>query len=147
MVGIYEQAGFPKYKIAADGYPVTTDIDYRLLVGYGAGADRYEDFRTNERPLQDSQQPFVKQEPLSAYPANAMARDVDGKYMITGQVPGDSAAHTATDIPLSAFGPGAWSFTGVQDNTDVFFKLVQATRGVVMPEGLMLAPAKTQHKR
>ena len=147
VVGIYEQAGFPKYKIAADGYPVTTDIDYRLLVGYGAGADRYEDFRTNERPLQDSQQPFVKQEPLSAYPANAMARDVDGKYMITGQVPGDSAAHTATDIPLSAFGPGAWSFTGVQDNTDVFFKLVQATRGVVMPEGLMLAPAKTQHKR
>ncbi len=139
VVGIYEQAGFPKYKLSSDGYPETTDIDYRLLVGYGANADRFEDFRTNDRPLQDSQQPFVKKEPLSAYPAGPMARDVDGKFMVTGQVPGDSAVHTATDIPLSAFGPGAWSFTGVLDNTDVFFKLAQAANGVVLPEGLALA--------
>lgn len=144
VVGIYEQAGFPKYKLGADGYPETTDIDYKLLVGYGANSDRYEDFRTNDRPLQDSQQPFVKKEPLSAYPAGPMARDVDGKFMVTGQVPGDSAVHTATDIPLSAFGPGAWSFTGVQDNTDVFFKLAQAANGVVLPEGL--APAKAAAK-
>jgi len=68
-----------------------------------------------------------------------MARDVDGKFMVTGQVPGDSAVHTATDIPLSAFGPGAWSFTGVQDNTHVLFKLAQAANGVVLPEGLALA--------
>ncbi len=140
VVGIYEQAGFPKYKQADDGYPETTDIDYRLLVGYGANADRYEDFRTNDRPLQDSQQPFVKKEPLSVYPAGPMARDVNGKFLVTGQVPGDSAVHTATDIPLSAFGPGAWNFTGVQDNTDVFFKLAQAANGVVLPEGLF--PAK-----
>lgn len=139
VVGIYEQAGFPKYKLSADGYPETTDIDFKLLVGYGANADRFEDFRTNDRPLQDSQQPFVKKEPLSAYPAGPMARDVDGKFLVTGQVPGDSAVHTATDIPLSAYGPGAWNFTGVQDNTDVFFKLAQAANGVVLPEGLALA--------
>jgi len=138
VVGIYEQAGFPKYRMAADGYPDTVDIDNRLLVGYGANSDRMEDFRTNERPLQDGQQPFVKKEPLSAYPAGPMARDLEGKYMVTGQVPGDSAAHTATDIPLSAFGPGAYSFTGVIDNTDVFFKLAQAAvRGVVLPAGLV----------
>jgi len=138
VVGIYEQAGFPKYRISTDGYPDTVDIDYRLLVGYGANADRMEDFRTNERPLQDAQQPFVKKEPLAAYPAGPMARDLDGKYLVTGQVPGDSAVHTATDIPLSAFGPGAYSFTGVIDNTDVFFKLAQvATRGVVLPAGLI----------
>jgi len=137
VVGIYEQAGFPKYRMATDGYPDTVDIDNRLLVGYGANSDRMEDFRTNERPLQDSQQPFVKKEPLAAYPAGPMARDLEGKYMVTGQVPGDSAVHTATDIPLSAFGPGAYSFTGVLDNTDVFFKLAQAaTRGVVLPAGL-----------
>ncbi len=146
VVGIYEQAGFPKYKMAADGYPETTDIDYRLLVGYGANADRYEDFRTNERPLQDSQQPFVKKEPLSAYPATPVVRDADGKFLVTGQVPGDSAVHTATDIPLSAFGPGAWSFTGVQDNTDVFFKLAQAANGVVLPEGFMPTPIKGKGK-
>ncbi len=142
VVGIYEQAGFPKYRIAADGYPETTDIDNRLLVGYGANVDRYEDYRTNEKPLQDSQQPFVKTAPLSAYPAGPMARDVDGKLLITGQVPGDAAAHTATDIPLSAFGPGAWVFTGLQDNTDVFFKLAQAANGVVLPAGLTYAPVK-----
>ncbi len=147
VVGIYEQAGFPKYKIAADGYPETTDIDYRLLVAYGANSDRYEDFRSNPLPLQDSQQPFVKKEPLSVYPSNPLARDADGKYLVTGQVPGDSAVHTATDIPLSAYGPGAWSFTGVQDNTDVFFKLAQAANGVVLPEGLAGAVKQAQRKR
>ena len=136
VVGVYEQAGFPKYRMATDGYPETADIDNRLLVGYGANSDRMEDFRTNERPLQDSQQPFVNKQPLAAYPAGPMARDPEGKYMVTGQVPGDSAVHTATDIPLSAFGPGAYSFTGVIDNTDVFFKLAQAAvKGVVMPAG------------
>jgi len=139
VVGVYEQAGFPKYRIAADGYPETVDIDNRLLVGYGANADRMEDFRTNERPIQDSQQPFVKKEPLAAYPVGPMARDLDGKFMVTGQVPGDSAVHTATDIPLSAFGPGAFAFTGVIDNTDVFFKLAQAAlKGVVVPDPFVL---------
>ncbi|MEY4284622.1 MAG: hypothetical protein RL111_1297 [Pseudomonadota bacterium] len=140
VVGIYESAGFPRYKIANDGYPETTDTDKRLLVGYGANSDRYEDFLSNDRPLQDPQQPFVKTNPLSAYPSNAMSRDAESKFLVTGQVPGESAVHTATDIPLSAFGPGAWGFTGVIDNTDVFFKLVQATRGVVMPNGLVVSP-------
>lgn len=66
-----------------------------------------------------------------------MARDTEGKYMVAGHVPGDSAVHTAsatTAIPVSVFGPGAYAFTGVIDNTDVFFKLAQAVvKGVVMP--------------
>jgi alkaline phosphatase len=144
VVGLYEKAGFPKYRIAGDGYPQTTDIDHRLLVGYGANADRYEDWRSNDRPLQDSQQPFVKQAPLSAYPAGPVARDAEGRYLVTGQVPGDSAVHTATDIPLSAFGPGAWAFTGVLDNTDIFFRLAQmALKGVVLPEGLTGVPKRS----
>ena len=136
VVGIYEQAGFPKYRIAADGYPETTDIDYRLLVGYGANSDRFEDWRTNERPVQDSQQPFVRTAPLSACPVGPARRDMAGSFQVTGQLPGDSAVHTATDIPLSAFGPGAYSFTGMLDNTDVFFLLAQAAvKGVVAPAG------------
>lgn len=134
VVGVYEKAGFPKYVIANDGYPSTTDIDYRLLVGYGANSDRYEDWRANALPLQDSQQPFVKSTSLSAHPADPTARDNEGKFLITGQVPGNSGVHTATDIPISAMGPGALAFTGVLDNTDVFFKLVQAAvKGVVKP--------------
>jgi alkaline phosphatase len=45
--------------------------------------------------------------------------------MFLGQVQGDSAVHTATEVPLSALGRGARAFTGVQDNTDAFFKLGQ----------------------
>jgi len=135
VVGIYEKAGFPKYVLDKDGYPKATDIDFRLLVGYGANADRNEDWRTNPLPLQDTQQPFNKIQPLLAHPADPMARDVDGKLTITGQVPGTSAVHTATDIPLSAMGPGAWSFTGVLDNTDVFFLMSQiAIRGAPKPK-------------
>ena len=136
VVGVYEQAGFPQYRFAADGYPVATNIDGRVLIGYGANADRHEDWRTNAKPLQDGGQPFVKREPLASYPANPLARDADGHFLITGQVPGNSAVHTGSDVPLSAFGPGSWSFTGVIDNTDVFFMLAQAAlRGPVAPAG------------
>lgn len=31
--------------------------------------------------------------------------------------------HTATMVPIFAYGPGAESFTGVMDNTEIFFKL------------------------
>lgn len=126
VVGVYEEAGFPAYKIASDGYPETTDPDFKMLIGYAGNADRHEDWLTNPKPLQDSQQPFVKQAPLSTYPANPLARDIDGGLKITGQVPGSSAVHTASDIPVSASGPGAAQFTGVMDNTDVFFKIMRA---------------------
>ena len=52
-----------------------------------------------------------------------------GGYTITGQVPGSSAVHTASDIPLSAIGAGAGLFTGTMDNTDVFFRAMQAVLG------------------
>jgi alkaline phosphatase len=135
VVGVYEKAGFPRYRIGADGYPEVTDIDFRLLVGYGANADRYEDWRSSPTPSRDPQQPLAKQEPLKWYAANPAERNaVLGDFLVTGQVPGESAVHTATDIPLSAFGPGALAFTGVIDNTDVFFKLAQAAvRGVTAP--------------
>jgi alkaline phosphatase len=136
VVGIYEQAGFPRYQIAADGYPATTDIDFRLLVGYGANADRHEDWRTNAAPLPSSAQAVNKAGPVATYPNTPMTRDAAGGFMITGHVPGGSAAHTASDVPLSAYGPGAWAFTGVMDNTDVFFKLVQvAEKGVPKLDG------------
>jgi alkaline phosphatase len=58
--------------------------------------------------------------------------DKDG-YFIRGQATGrDQAVHTASDIPISAYSSGSqvWrSFVGVQTNTDVFFKLLQAASG------------------
>src|SRR5947208_5918771 len=51
VVGTLELAGFPNYQTAADGYPVTTDIDNRMLIAWGCNADRYEDWITNPFPL------------------------------------------------------------------------------------------------
>ena len=144
-VGTYQSAKFPHYTINADGYPATTDVPGKMLIGYGGNADRYETWQSNVQPSQDSQQPFVGQAPLNAYTCGANGnagshcanagssnvRNVSTGYLITGQVPGDQGVHTATDIPLSAFGRGASLFTGVMDNTDVFFKMGQAVLGGV----------------
>ena len=133
VVGAYEAAGFPFYPIAPDGYPATTDPDFKMLVGYAGNADRYEDWLTNPRPLRDSQQPFNAIAPLNTYPGTSTNRDTAGGFFIAGVTDplnaGSSAVHTASDIPLSAFGRGESMFTGVMDNTDVFFKAMQAALG------------------
>jgi len=125
VVGTYDAAGFPKYAISDDGYPQTVQVDHKLLVGYGANADRYETWLPTAFPTKDTQQPF----PPAQSPADPSVRNEDVGYLVTGQVPGDQAVHTATDIPLSAFGRGATLFHGVFDNTDVFFMLGQAAIG------------------
>lgn len=125
VVGVYEAANFPTYDIADDGYPVTTHVDYKMLIGYAGNADRYETWLPNSFPTHDSQQPFA----VAQSPASPSARNEGVGYLVSGQVPGTQAVHTATDIPLSAHGRGASMFTGVFDNTDVFFKLGQAVLG------------------
>ncbi|MBL8415637.1 MAG: alkaline phosphatase [Propionivibrio sp.] len=125
----YQDAKFPKYTINADGYPASTDVSGKMLIGYGANADRYETWQSNPQPTQDSQQPFVGSAPLNTYPANPNVRNSGTGYLVSGQVSGEQAVHTATDIPLSAYGRGASLFTGVFDNTDVFFKLGQIAVG------------------
>lgn len=112
VVGTYDSARFPEYQLENDGFPTTMDVDYRVLIGYAANGDRFEDWRTNPLPN-----------------VNPATRDVDGDFFIAGQASGagaSSAVHTASDIPLSAGGRGSSIFTGVMDNTDVFFKMVQA---------------------
>ena len=103
VVGTYASARFPHYKILPDGYPDTTDIDRKLLITYGANADRFEDWLTKPTPA-----------------ANATRG-----FRIPGQVPGTQAVHTASDVPISALGVGALLFTGNHDNTDIFFKMAQ----------------------
>jgi alkaline phosphatase len=143
VVGLYEAAGFPRYTIAGDGYPITTDVDKRILIGYGANADRHEDWQTNAQPAHDSQQPLDKELPLSNYPRvntydtgsaineGRLVRDLATGFFVTGQVPGTSAAHSGGDIPLSAYGRGAKLLGGTIDNTDVFFSVIQVVVGGV----------------
>jgi len=136
VVGTYDLAGFPVYNILGDGYPSTTNPDRKLLIGYAANSDRYENWFGNTKPLQDSQQPFVGTAPLNTYPADPTKQDVVGNYYIAGQVPGSSAVHTASDIPLSAYGRGAAAFTGAYDNTSVFFKMAS---GVIVGTSTTIA--------
>ena len=140
VVGTYDAGKFPKYTIEADGYPNTTNVDYRLLIGYGANGDRYENFSTRPQPTNDSQQPANNVLPLSGYPRNNIAdgaisstrpyQQADG-YFVTGQVPGDQAVHTGGDIPLTAYGLGSKLLGGTIDNTEVFFAMMQAVIGGV----------------
>jgi alkaline phosphatase len=85
--------------------------------------------------LRDSQQPFNNVPPLSLYPNLPTNRDVAGNFLVTGQIADPVASHTASDIPVSAGGRGSSLFTGVMDNTDVFFKAMQAVLGGVDQRG------------
>src|SRR5262249_44763770 len=80
-VGTYDAASFPKYTIADDGYPETTNIDRKLLIGYGANADRYETWLPTAFPTKDTQQPF----PPAESPADANVRNEDIGYLVSGQ--------------------------------------------------------------
>ena len=138
VVGNYNAAGFPKYTIAADGFPTVWDPDNKVLIGYGANADRYENYRTRPYPSNDSQQVGNGVAPLNAYPRNNLYdgistgtrpyQQAEG-FFITGQVAGSSAVHSGGDIPLTAYGRGAGEIGGTIDNTDVFFAVMKAVVG------------------
>jgi alkaline phosphatase len=129
VVGTLDQAGFPKYTMAADGYPVTTDIDFRMLVGYACNADRFENWLTNLLPLQNASHGIATSPPLPGYPQNPLQRDTNGNFLVTGQIADAIATHTASDIVVSATGRGSSLFTGVMDNTEVFFKVARVALG------------------
>lgn len=126
VVGTSDNAGFPVYGIMPDGYPATTNPDRKLLIGYATSVDRYEDWQSNPRPLRDSSHPFYLSPPLSTYPVSPIDRKTAGGYFIAGQISGTSAAHSGSDVPLSAYGRGAALFSGTMDNTDVFFRAMTA---------------------
>jgi alkaline phosphatase len=134
VVGTYD-AAFPRYQILEDGYPQTSDVDGKILFGFGANGDRWETWLTPARPIVDSLLPTNIRTELAAkgYPGQPYNRSQTEGYFIRGQAVGrDQAVHTATDILVSAYSPRkdiAAQFSGVQRNTDVFVKLVRAAFG------------------
>jgi len=136
LVGTYDAAGFPKYNILADGYPETMDIDGKVLIGFGANGDRFENWQTHPTTIIDSLLPTDVRTELTAKGYGAEPIDRSGKkdgFFLRGQAVGRTqAVHTAADIPVSAFAVNRGiyrQFTGMQKNTDVFFKISRALLG------------------
>ncbi len=138
--------GFPDYTDADhDGYPDQADPPAKLVIGFGAAPDHYEDWHSNGLSLQPavSNKNKVVANPKRDGPDDADPESRHGT-LITGQIqngetsaiasdpsfePLINAVHTAADIPLTASGPGALQFIGVQDNTSVFFKMMNSYGG------------------
>jgi alkaline phosphatase len=132
VIGVYDGAAFPSYSILPDGYPTTYDVDGKLLIGFGANGDRYENWLTPSKPSRESLTPakLVTELTNLGYPSGTPVDRADKKadgYFIRGQAVGrEQAVHTASDIALSAYAkdPDAWlPFAGTYENTDVFFKI------------------------
>jgi alkaline phosphatase len=162
---------FPDYRPDANGYPQDPDPPHKLLLGWAAGPDRFENWLSNRLAVPPAFDPIVIDERGSSHasianPArdggeagsdNASVRGVRiPGFLVAGTIEngasacetcGDSsvghltAGHTAADVPLSAYGPGMEQFTGTYDNTDVFLKLLRAAAGSYSKTTLTLAPA------
>ncbi|MEZ5419329.1 MAG: alkaline phosphatase [Vicinamibacterales bacterium] len=149
---------FTNYTVDAKGFPTDPDPTRKLLVGFAAGPDRHENWLSNRLAqvgtVVDPVSRIAVANPRRDGPsAESDNRGVDGRaypgFLVPGVIengatgcqaadgcPDDTranpvaiAGHTASDVPLSADGPGAWQFTGVYENTDVFVKLLRASTG------------------
>lgn len=130
QVGTYDRMGFPEAADAnGDGYPDNPDPAKKLVVHFGAAPDHFDDFRSQPRPV-----PPARAEGDGKVHANPEKDGTTG-VLYTGvaetTVPEkgyapDRGIHTGADVPLMALGPGAERLSGVHDNTEIFFAVLQA---------------------
>jgi alkaline phosphatase len=150
---------FPKYQVGERGFPTDPDPSRKLLLGWAAAPDRYENWISNRLQREAAVAAAGQPNHAVANPARDGSegttdnRTVAGEaipgFLVAGTIedgstpcpaadkcPGDTASvghtfagHTASDVPLSATGPGAWQFTGLFENTDVFLKMLRAAVG------------------
>ena len=65
-------------------------------------------------------------DPRTGYPANTAASGRIIRRLVVGFRTGD---HTASSVPVTAEGPGAFLFTGYMDQSDIMFKMATALAG------------------
>ncbi|HEX2656662.1 MAG TPA: alkaline phosphatase [Polyangia bacterium] len=102
--------GFPKYDVLPDGYPANFNVDGKMLVGFGASADRYERWLTRPLPGPDGLGTWDK----------AAGMFVRGQGLKSGNAP-----HGGSDVPVSAYAADDrvyGRFVGTMENIDVFFR-------------------------
>lgn len=140
----------PNYDVDERGFPVDPNPSRKLLLGWAAAPDRFENWLADPVQTEAAVQTRRPDGGLmaTANPARKEGDVVPG-FLVQGVIengetpcpdphgcPADTASaghtfagHTATDVPLSATGPGAWQFTGVYENTDVLLKMLRAATG------------------
>src|SRR5688572_5951142 len=146
----------PNYVRDDRGFPVDPDPSRKLLLGWAAGPDRYENWVSNRLQLEaavlrdgvsvanpardgtaaSSDNKSVACKPIPGFLIPGVIENAatpcpaaDGCPADTGPEPHVITGHTASDVPLSTSGPGAWQFTGVFENSDVFLKMLRAATG------------------
>ena len=161
---------FPNYQVDEKGYPIDPDPSRKILLAWAAGPDHNENWISNRLQLEaavgEGKPPVSVANPArdgsGEKSDNRTTRGVAiPGFLVRGTIengetpcpsaagcPGDTASlghtisgHTASDVPLSASGPGAWQFTGVYENSDVFLKILRATRGSYGPRAA--APSRS----
>jgi alkaline phosphatase len=139
---------YTNYEVDEHGYPRDPDPTRKLLLGWSAASDRNENWLANRRQLEAGARSRENRGVVVANPERDGEKDAIPGFLVEGTVengvtpcpvaecPADtasmgqtSAGHTASDVPLSASGPGAWQFTGVYENTDVLLKMLRAATG------------------
>jgi alkaline phosphatase len=154
----------PNYQVDPRGYPTDPDPSRKILLGWAAAPDRYENWISNRiqqeaaievgKPIISRANPARDGTVASGDNKTVAGQAIPG-FLVPGTIengettcaaadgcPADTASlghtitgHTASDVPLSASGPGAWQFTGVYENSDVLLKMLRATTGGYPPPG------------
>lgn len=132
-VGIYDSGGLPDAADAnGDGFPDDPDPAHKPIIHFGAGPDRYEDWRSQARPVSVALGKVGKDRVVIPNPERDGGSGVLLGGVIPTTVPADEDyspnqfVHTAIDVPVGAYGPGAEALAGAHDNTDVFFAILSA---------------------
>ena len=147
---------FPNYQIDPRGFPVLPDPTRKLLLGWAAAPDHQENWVSNREqheaavvvegvgvanPQRDgtaapTDNTTVTGRPIPGFLVRGTIENGEVPCPEAAACQGDTASyaqyvagHTASDVPLSASGPGSGQFTGVFENTDVLLKMLRASTG------------------
>ena len=135
-VRTFDTGGFPDAADAnRDGFPDDPNPTHKTIIHFAAGPDRYEDWQPQPRPIPVAI--GVPGRDRFVYPN--CARDGGTGVLLTGVIENSVStrsvyspamyAHTAVDVPVAAYGPGAAALAGARDNTDVFPVVLRALGG------------------
>lgn len=135
-VATYDSGGMPEAAdVDGDRFPDHLNPPRKVIVHFGAAPDRYEDWLAQTRPVP----PAVGRRGRDRLVHPNPERDGGSGVLLPGVLPMSldrpgyvptSTVHTAVDVPLSAYGPGAERLGGVADNTAVFLAILQTLGGI-----------------